>query len=249
MRAIVTGAGGDIGGGCARLLAQAGTDVFVVDADRDAAERVAQQINESPDGGTATPVTADVSRSADVQRYVAAAAAGGPLDAVVHAAGIAGPVAALPDYDEADFDRLMAVNVRGMFLGLKYTLPVVRDGGAVVNIASAAGIMGFPMIAAYTASKHAVVGLTRTAALEGAPRRVRVNAVCPGPVEGRMMAEAAGGQTYAPADDPFLTGVPLARYGHPNEIAETVSFLISPAAAFITGAAIVIDGGLTISPS
>jgi NAD(P)-dependent dehydrogenase (short-subunit alcohol dehydrogenase family) len=248
MNAIVTGGGGDIGGACARLLASRGARVLIVDADLAAAERVATDINQRAEDA-AEAEAADVSVSADVRRYVASAAVHGPIDMVVHAAGVAGPAAQLPDFDETDFDRVMAVNARGTFLGLKCALPRMRDGGAIVNVASVSGIAGYPMVAAYVASKHAVIGLTRTAALEGAPRGIRVNAVCPGPVEGRLMAAAAGGQRFAPHEDPFLRGVPLARYGTPDEIAETIGFLLSPAAGFISGAAITIDGGLTVSPT
>jgi NAD(P)-dependent dehydrogenase (short-subunit alcohol dehydrogenase family) len=248
MNAIITGGGGDIGGACARLLASSGARVLVVDADRAAAEKVAEEINQSTNAaGVAT--AADVSRSADVRRYVAEAAARGPIDALVHAAGVAGPAALLPDFDEAEFDRVMAINARGTFLGMKYALPHMRDGGAIVNVASVSGIAGYPMVAAYVASKHAVIGLTRTAALEGASRGIRVNAICPGPIEGRLMAAAAGGATYAPEEDPFLSGVPLGRYGSPDEVAETIAFLLSPAAGFISGATIAIDGGLTVSPT
>jgi NAD(P)-dependent dehydrogenase (short-subunit alcohol dehydrogenase family) len=248
MNAVITGGGGDIGASCARLLAAHGARVLVVDADLPAAERVVQQINHDS-RGTATVAAADVSLSVDVRRYVEAAAGRGPIDAVVHAAGVAGPAAQLEDFDEAEFDRVMAINARGTFLGMKYALPRMRDGGAIVNIASVSGIAGYPMVAAYVASKHAVIGLTRTAALEGARRRIRVNAICPGPIAGQLMSAAAGGTSYPPDEDPFLRGVPLGRYGSPDEVAQTAAFLLSPAAGFISGATITIDGGLTVSPS
>jgi NAD(P)-dependent dehydrogenase (short-subunit alcohol dehydrogenase family) len=248
MNVIVTGGGGDIGGACARLLASNGSNLLVVDADLQAAERVAREINEGA-GGKAIATAADVSIASDVERYVARAADWGPVDGVVHAAGIAGPAAPLPEFDEAEFDRVMGVNARGTFLGMKYALPYMRDGGAIVNIASVSGIAGYPMVAAYVASKHAVVGLTRTAALEGAPRGIRVNAICPGPIKGRLMSAAGGEASFAPGEDPFLRGLPLARYGRPDEVAHTIAFLLSPAAGYISGATIAIDGGLTISPT
>lgn len=249
MNVIVTGGSGDIGGACVRLLGARGDDVLIVDSDAGAAERLASEINAST-GGRALARTADVALADDVRGYVATAVdRWGMIDGVVHAAGVAGAAAPLPEYDGAEFDRVMAINARGVFLGLKFALPHVRANGAVVNVASVSGITGYPQVAAYVASKHAVIGLTRTAALEGAATRIRVNAVCPGPVEGRLMAAARGVLSFPSAQDPFLSGVPLGRYGSPIEVAETIVFLLSEAAGFITGAVLPVDGGLTVSPS
>src|SRR5436305_9160750 len=152
MNAIITGGGGDIGGACARLLATTGASLLLVDSDRARVERVAREINENIDSSAgAEAIVADVSRSDDVRGYVAAAGAKGPIDAVVHAAGVTGPAAPIADFDEAEFDRVMAVNTRGAFLGMKYALPHMAGGGAIVNIASVSGIAGYPMVAAYVA--------------------------------------------------------------------------------------------------
>jgi NAD(P)-dependent dehydrogenase (short-subunit alcohol dehydrogenase family) len=249
MNVIVTGGGGDIGGACARLLAARGDDILIVDSDGAAAELLASEINH----GTAVRAlarTADVAVADDVQAYVATAVdVWGVIDGVVHAAGVAGSAAPLPAYVEAEFDRVMAVNARGICLGLKFAPPQMRSGGAVVNVASVSGITGYPHVAAYVASKHAVIGLTRAAALEGAASGIRVNAVCPGPIEGRLMAAARGGRSFPASEDPFLTGVPLDRYGTPIEVAETIAFLLSEAAGYITGAVLPVDGGLVVSPS
>lgn len=249
MNVIITGGGGDIGGACARLLAARGDSVLIVDVDADSAERLAAELNEGV-GGSALTSTADVSVAEDVRDYVATAVgAWGVVDGVVHAAAVAGPAAPLSAFEEAEFDRVMAVNARGVFLGLKFVLPHVRAGGAVVNVASVSGMAGYPHVAAYVASKHAVIGLTRTAALEAAATGIRVNAVCPGPVQGRLMATARGGRSFPASADPFLSGIPLGRYGSPIEVAETIAFLLGDAAGFISGSVLPVDGGLMISPS
>src|SRR4051812_13990143 len=235
MRTIVTGGAGVIGGAVARRLRADGGRLLVVDLD------VADVEGEA--------IAADVSDAADVAAYVhRAVELWGGIDAVVHAAGVTGPTGPIADVDVDAFDRVMAINARGVLLGTKHAWPHLADGGAIVNVASVSGIAGSPGAAAYIASKHAVVGLTRVAALEGASRGIRVNAVCPGPIEGRMMAAARGGPPLPPPD-PFLTGVPLARYGTPDEVAATIAHLLSPDAAYVTGAIVPIDGGLTVSPS
>ena len=133
-------------------------------------------------------------------------------------------------------------------MGLKHVLPAMRNGGSIVNTASTAGHVGSAGLGAYVASKHAVIGLTKTAALEAADREVRVNAVCPGPVQGQMMRriDITGVRATATAGEVDSASIPLGRYGHPSEIAQVVTFLLSSRASFITGASYLVDGGRTI---
>ena len=181
--------------------------------------------------------------------YVAAALdAHGKVDALFNNAGVEGPVAPLVDYPTDDFDRVMAVNVRGVWLGLKHAGPAIAasGGGAIVNTASMAGVTGTARLCAYGASKHAVIGLTKTAALEFAPLGVRVNAVAPAPIDTRMLHAIAAGMN---PDDPSVATaqmaarVPLARYGTPDEVAAVAAFLCSDDATYMTGAMVPVDGG------
>ncbi|MGA5504979.1 SDR family NAD(P)-dependent oxidoreductase [Streptomyces umbrinus] len=242
--AIVTGAAGNIGRATARRLASEGAAVLCVDRHRDGAAETVRLIE--TDGGSARAFEADVSDAAAVRAYVAEAASlnGGGIDAFFNNAGIEGPVTGLEDYDEEHFDKVIAVNVRGVFLGLKHVSAAMTRGGAIVNTASVAGLVGFPGVCGYVASKHAVMGLTRAAALDLAPRGVRVNAICPGPVEGRMMTSLEK-QVGDGGHDVFLSTVPLGRYAKAEEMAATVVFLLSSETSFATGAAFSIDGGQT----
>jgi NAD(P)-dependent dehydrogenase (short-subunit alcohol dehydrogenase family) len=198
-------------------------------------------------------VAADVTDEAQVRQYVAAAgAAFGGLDALINNAGIEGPVRPITDTDVDHFDRVLAVNVRGVFLGMKHAAPAIaaRGGGAIVNTASVAGLGGTQGIVAYGASKHAVIGMTKTAALEFAPMKIRVNAVCPSPVETRMMRSLEAGLN---PDDPeavhaaIAMSIPLGRYGEPSDVAALMCFLCSDDASFLSGAAIPIDGAMKAS--
>lgn len=244
--AVVTGAAGQIGAATARRLAGEGARVLVVDRDEEGVAATVAAIEEAQ--GVARGCVADVTDAGAIERYAAQGAelGGGRIDAFFNNAGVEGPVAPIEQYPVEDFDRVLAINVRGVFLGLKNVLPHMDRGGAVVNTASIAGVLGAPAIVGYIAAKHAVVGITRTAAVETGGRGIRVNAVCPGPIEGRMMGsleEGWGGDVH----DALLSGIPLGRYGSPQDVAALVAFLLSPEAAHCHGATYVVDGGQTAS--
>ena len=244
---IVTGAAGAIGYATAQVLAREGARLLLVDVQ---AERLAARARELAAGGAAVAAcAADVSRSADVQAYVAAALERyGRIDGLFNNAGIEGHIAPTWEYDEAEFDRVTRVNVNGVFLGLRHVMPVMlRQGsGAIVNTASIGSERGLAGACTYNASKHAVVGLTRTAAAEAGPKGLRVNCVMPGVIDTPLLEGVLG---------PLFNGdialgkrtlgkiAPLERIGRPAEIGEVVAFLLSDAASFVTGAAWAIDGG------
>ena len=250
--ALVTGGGNGIGRASALLFAEHGAAVVVVDNDAAAAADTARLITEQ--GGDALDVAADVSRSDHVQAYVAAALRKHDrIDCFFNNAGIEGQVAPTAEYDEDVFDSVMAVNVKGVFLGLRHVLPVMlkQGSGTVVNSASIAGLVGSPGMPAYVASKHAVIGLTKVTAGEVSGAGVRVNAVCPGPIETRMIQGLA--EQINPSDPDtvhkgYHSNIPLGRYGQADEVANVVLFLCSDLASNITGAQYVVDGGRTASP-
>lgn len=245
--AVVTGAAGGIGrAACVRFAAE-GASVVAVDLQGSDLDGVLGAIHEV--GGDAIIVPADVTRSDQVRGYVEAAIARfGRIDAFFNNAGIEGWVGPSTEYPEDIFDRVMAVNVKGVWLGMKYVVPEMRKagGGAIVNTASVAGLGGTPNIIAYGASKHAVIGLTKSAALEFGPDRIRVNAICPSPIETRMMRSLERGMN---PDNPEATkqliaaNIPLGRYGEPEEVAALVAFLCSDEARYISGGQYTIDGG------
>ena len=245
--AIVTGGGGGIGRATSLALAARGASVLVVDLDERAAEETAAAVAAA--GGTASAIRVDVTDPEAVAGYVAECEGRyGGVDAFFNNAAYEGAIAAIPDYPLEEYDRTMAVNVRGVFLGLQAVIPALRrrGGGSIVNVSSQAGLRGVPNLSAYSASKHAVIGLTRGAALEVAPD-IRVNCVCPGPTDTRMMRDIENvvrGQGGDPSS--YVERIPVGRYGRPEEIAELVAWVLLDAPPFLTGAVLPIDGGMTV---
>jgi NAD(P)-dependent dehydrogenase (short-subunit alcohol dehydrogenase family) len=247
--ALVTGGGNGIGQAACLEFARAGTRVMVVDINAEASAKTVSVIKEM--GGEAQAFQADVSQAADVQAYVEhTLSAFGRIDAFFNNAGIEGELSPLAEYSEAAWDRVMGVNLKGAFLGLRYVLPVMigQKKGSIVNTASVAGTLGAPGLAAYSASKHAIIGLTRTAAGEVGRQGVRVNAICPGPINTRMIHSLE--QQINPGEPSAVARAnvarnPMGRYGEPEEVARLVVFLASDESAYVNGVAWLIDGGRT----
>ena len=242
--ALVTGAGGGIGRATALAFAREGARVVASDVEGAGGEETARLVGAS--GGDAVHVACDVTRPDEVNDLVQAAVdAFGRLDCAHNNAGVEGAYGRTADCDEENFDRTCAVNLKGVFLCLKAEIAHMlgAGGGAIVNTASVAGVEGAKNLPAYVASKHGVVGLTRTAALEYATRGIRVNAVCPGPIRTRMLeALMEENPRMEPAT---IAAVPMRRLGKPEEIAEAVLWLCSDRASYVTGQGIVVDGGFT----
>ncbi|SFZ84539.1 NAD(P)-dependent dehydrogenase, short-chain alcohol dehydrogenase family [Devosia enhydra] len=244
--ALVTGAGAGIGRATALRFAQEGARVVVSDVDSEAGHETVRIIRET--GADANFARADVSNAADVQAMIDHVIGSyGRLDCACNNAGIEGAVLPLTDQSEENFDRIIAVNLRGVFLCLKAEISAMlkTGGGSIVNLSSVAGLIGFPGLSPYVASKHGVNGLTKNAALEYAKQGIRVNSICPGGIDTRMLdslaAQATGGK--ASTSEMMAPLHPLGRIGTADEVANLIVWLCSPQAAFVTGAHVPVDGG------
>lgn len=240
--ALVTGAGSGIGRATALAFAKAGARVAVNDRNADGGDETVAQIKAA--GGDAVLVIADVSNAEDVDRMVAETVDHfGRLDFAFNNAGIEGAASQLAETSESEWNKVIAVNLTGTWLCLRAELRhmLAEESGVIVNCASVAGLVGFPTLAPYVASKHGVIGLTKTAALEVAGSGVRVNAVCPGVIDTEMVERSIG--TGEQADAAVAAMEPVGRMGRPEEIASAVLWLCSSGAGFVTGEALVVDGG------
>ena len=246
--AVVTGAAGVIGRATTELLAERGARIVAVDRKR---EELEDAIKGLPASAEPLAVTADVSDEDEVADYVRAAVDRfGTIDVFYNNAGVEGQVKTITDYPLAEFRRVLDVNVVGVFLGMKHVLPVMlkQNKGSIINTASIAGLIGSPQIAVYSASKHAVIGLTRSAAWECTGTGVRVNCVCPGMIDSRMLSAILEGRNTGNAPVPqqkIVERIPARRLGQASEVASIVAFLASDEASYVSGSAYTVDGGRT----
>lgn len=242
--AIITGGSGGIGLATAKLFLDEGANVMLVDLREEDLERVCHDL----DRARTSWIAADVSDEDQTRAYVEAAQERfGGIDVLYANAGIEGRFAPIVEVAMADFDRLLAINVRGVFLAVRYAMPrMLERGGSIIITSSVAGLVGFPGLSPYTVSKHAIVGLMRTAALEGAAAKIRVNSIHPGPIANRMMdslEQQMSPAAQAAAHESLERMVPLGRYGTNEEIARLGLFLASEDSAYCTGQTFVADGG------
>jgi NAD(P)-dependent dehydrogenase (short-subunit alcohol dehydrogenase family) len=246
--AVVTGAAGVIGTATIRLLAERGARIVAVDRRE---QDLKDAIGDLPASAEALVVAADVTREDEVTNYVRAACDRfGTIDVFYNNAGVEGEVKPITEYSLEAFRRVIDVNVVGVFLGLKHVLPVMlkQNKGSIINTASIAGLMGSPHIAVYSASKHAVVGLTKSVAWECTGTGVRINCVCPGLIDSRMLSAIFQGRFGGNAPPPMekiVERIPARRLGQASEVASIVAFLASDEASYVSGSAYTVDGGRT----
>ncbi|GMV01034.1 MAG: oxidoreductase [Burkholderiales bacterium] len=247
---VLTGGAGSLGLASARQLLARGATVFLVDRDPALLDAARQSLVAEGHGARIGTAAADVSDARQTQDYLAQAVArAGPIDFLFCNAGINGAIVPIMDYPDALFDAVMAVNVRGTFLALKYGLPQMRDGGSVLVTSSVMGVTADPGVSAYATSKHALIGLVRVAAKEVAARGIRVNALAPGPVSNafqddieRRLSRVVGRDATQMLDE----AIPLHRHAQPDEIARMVVFLASTDSSFSTGSVFMADGGMHV---
>ena len=240
--ALITGAGSGIGRASALAFAREGAKVAVADIVVEGGEETVRMVKEA--GGEAFFIKVDVSNAADVEAMVNTVVdTYGRIDCAYNNAGIEGRLASTDEYPEDVFDKVIDINLTGVWLCMKYELPhmLKQGGGAIVNTASGAGLIGVAGMSAYVASKHGVVGLTKTAALEYAKSGIRVNAVCPGLIQTPMVERITADQPQL--GEALVAAEPVGRTGKPEEIAESVVWMCSDAASFVTGHAMSVDGG------
>ncbi len=242
---MITGGAGGIGKATAKKFIDEGARVMLTDLKEDALKKAQEEL----DSDNVYYIAADVSKTEDVKKYAQKAEElFGKVDVFFNNAGIEGQVKPITDYPVEEFDKLQAVNVRGAWLGLKFIIPLMKDGGSILLTSSVAGLIGMANMSAYVASKHALNGITRSLALELAGRNIRVNAINPSPVDNRMMRSLEKG--FSPDDSEnaksqFEQMIPLGRYAENDDIANLATFLASNDSSFITGAIHAIDGGMT----
>lgn len=246
--AVVTGAAGVIGTATLRLLAERGARLVAVDRRE---QDLKTAIKDLPASAQALAISADVTDEDEVAGYVRATVEKfGTIDVFYNNAGIEGDIKPIPEYSLESFRKVLDVNVVGVFLGMKHVLPVMlkQNKGSIINTASIAGLMGSPHIAVYSASKHAVIELTKSAAWECTATGVRVNCVCPGLIDSRMLStilQGRSGGNAPPPNDKIVDRIPARRLGQASEVASIVAFLASDEASYVSGAAYTVDGGRT----
>ncbi len=241
---IITGGAGSIGKTTARLFLDEGAKIMLVDTDKIQLKEIVNEFSNK----NLLYCVADVSKAKDVEFYVnETIRLFGKIDVFFNNAGIEGVVKPIIDYPEEVFDKVISVNVKGVWLGNKYVLPKMKEGGSIIITSSVAGLIGLANLSAYVTSKHALVGIMRSTAIEAAPLKIRVNTVHPSPVNNRMMRSIEDGHSSNETNDiksMFEASIPLKRYAEPIEIAKLVLFLASDSSQFITGTTLVIDGGM-----